>query len=321
MDQGKRGCGEISENPEGDTPRMTHPRPFWVEMVPFILSDHSVNIPSAMRYLVSKDGQQFGPFELDELTRHLQEGSILLTDHCWQEGWDQWLPVHSVVNIPAPPPVSLAIGSASPRSQASSTDEVSPRFSRRKLLVAGGIVAAILISCYFASPYWALYRLKRAVDRNDAIFVADRVDFPQLRESFKGAITASLAREATKGDADGFEALGAAFGAMLVGPMVDAFVTPEGLVQMMQGWDLDAILKEDPGPPQAGSRAMPPEAQVRDEAGMDVSSMGYETLNRFAVTIAGEPDASASENESFTFLFARRGLMGWKLAGVRIGPH
>jgi hypothetical protein len=40
-----------------------------------------------MPYLVSKDGQQFGPFELDELRRYVQEGSILLTDHCSVAGF------------------------------------------------------------------------------------------------------------------------------------------------------------------------------------------------------------------------------------------
>ncbi len=35
-----------------------------------------------MPYVASKDGQQFGPFELDELTSYVQEGPVLLTDHC-----------------------------------------------------------------------------------------------------------------------------------------------------------------------------------------------------------------------------------------------
>jgi hypothetical protein len=49
--------------------------------------------------------------------------------------------------------------------------------------------------------------------------------------------------------------------------------------------------------------------------------MGYETLNRFAVTVAGGLEASASEKESFTLLFSRRGLTGWKLTGIRIGSY
>ena len=194
-----------------------------------------------MRYLVSKDGQQFGPFELDELTRYVQEGSFLLTDHCWQEGWDQWFPIHSVVSVPVPLPVSRPKAAMPPRTKSIKADEETPRSPRKRLLVAGGIVVAILISYYFASPYWTLYRLKRAVDQNDAIFVADHVDFPRFRESLKGALTASLAKEAAKEDAEGFEALGAAFGALMLGPMIDSLVTPEGLIQMMQGRDMGSI--------------------------------------------------------------------------------
>jgi hypothetical protein len=187
----------------------------------------------------------------------------------------------------------------------------------------GGTLGLVLILFYFASPYWTLYRLKRAVDRNDAVFVTDRVDFPQLRESFKGAVMANLAKEAVNGDADGFEALGAAFGALMVGPMVDAFVTPEGLLQMMQGRDFNAMLDEDPGTPETVSQSTVAKIQDGDESkgGMDVSSMGYETLNRFAVTLAGGPEASSSEKDSVTLLFSRQGLTGWMLTGIRIGQH
>jgi hypothetical protein len=273
-----------------------------------------------MPYLVSKDGQQFGPFELDELTRYVQEGSILLTDHCWQEGWDQWFPIHSVVSVPVPLPVSRP-RVISYRRKSVGTDEESPRFSGRRLFVAGGIVVAILISCYFASPYWTLYRLKRAVDQNDAIFVADHVDFPRFRESIKGALTAGLAKEAAKEDAEGFEALGAAFGALMLGPMIDSLVTPEGLIQMMQGRDMGSIADAGESPTRTGSAKKvdnSPEGSEASERGMKISRIRYETLNRFAVTIAGSTDPATLQEKSITMLFSRRGLVGWQLSGVRM---
>ena len=156
------------------------------------------------------------------------------------------------------------------------------------------------------------------MDRNDGVFVADRVDFPQLRESFKGAVMANLAKEATKGEEDDIGALGAAFGAMMVGPMVDALITPEGLIQMMQWRAMDAMPDEDPGTLETPSQAGVNEAQ---EGGESEGGMGYETLNRFSVTIAGGMGGLAGEKGLFTLLFSRRGLAGWKLTGVRIGPH
>jgi len=174
--------------------------------------------------------------------------------------------------------------------------------------------------CYFASPYWTLYRLKRAVDRNDAIFVSDHVDFPQFRESVKGAVTASLAKEAAKDDAEGIEALGAAFGALMVGPMIDSLVTPEGLIQMMQGRDMGSIVEGEPDPAETVSSEPSPEDGEGEkmESGMEVSEMGYETLNRFAVTLAGDVDESTLERKSVTVLFSRRGLTGWQLSGMRL---
>ncbi len=276
--------------------------------------------PADMPIFVLRNNEQFGPFELDELTSYVQAGNFLPTDYCWQEGWEEWRLLDSIVSLPAPIQIPSR---AAPRSSTLSSSASSTRISRKTVFVLGGTLAIILIVFYFASPYWTLYRLKRAVERNDAVFVADRVDFPQLRESFKGAVMANLATEAAKGEADGMEALGAAFGALMVGPMVDAFVTPEGLVQMMQGRDIDEMLDEDPGTPDTAHQPTAAEIPEGDESegGMNVSSMGYETMNRFAVALAGGPEASSTEKESITLLFSRRGLTGWKLGGIRIGPR
>jgi hypothetical protein len=285
-----------------------------------------------MPILVLRNNEQFGPFELDELTRYVQAGNFLPTDYCWQEGWEEWRQLDSIVSLPlptpAPTPTPVPIASrAAPRpstpSSTSSSSASSSRLSRKTVFVLGGTLGLVLILFYFASPYWTLYQLKRAVDRNDGVFVADRVDFPQLRESFKGAVMANLAKEAAKGEEDDIGALGAAFGAMMVGPMVDALITPEGLIQMMQGRAMDAMPDEDPGTLETPSQAGGSEAQEggESEGGMDVSSVGYETLNRFSVTIAGGMGGFAGEKGVFTLLFSRRGLAGWKLSGVRIGPH
>lgn len=273
-----------------------------------------------MPILVLRNNEQFGPFELDELTRYVQAGNFLPTDYCWQEGWEEWRQLNSIVSLPAPIQIPSR---AAPRPSTSSSSASSSRLSRKTVFVLGGTLGLVLILFYFASPYWTLYQLKRAVDRNDGVFVADRVDFPQLRESFKGAVMANLAKEATKGEEDGIEALGAAFGAMMVGPMVDALITPEGLIQMMQGRAMDAMPDEDPGTLETPSQAGGSEAQEggESEGGMDVSSVGYETLNRFSVTIAGGMGGFAAEKGAFTLLFSRRGLAGWKLTGVRIGSY
>jgi hypothetical protein len=279
-----------------------------------------------MPFLVFKDGQQFGPFELDELTVHVQDRAFLLTDHCWREGWDDWHPIHSVIRLPAPAPtlasIPLPAPTVSTQPERVASHDAAPRVPRRAVYIWGGIALGVLALCYFASPYWTLYRLKRAVDRNDAIFVSDHVDFPQFRESVKGAVMASLAKEAAKDDAEGIEALGAAFGALMVGPMIDSLVTPEGLIQMMQGRDMGSIVDGEPGPcsrPFRQNQVRKTGKAKRWTSGMEVSEMGYETLNRFAVTLAGDVDESTLERKSVTVLFSRRGLD--RVAALGYAPY
>ena len=57
-----------------------------------------------MPLLVIKDGQQYGPYEMDELQGYVTQGSFLLTDQCWQEGWADWQPLSSIISRPPPPP-------------------------------------------------------------------------------------------------------------------------------------------------------------------------------------------------------------------------
>ena len=183
--------------------------------------------------------------------------------------------------------------------------------SKKKIAVPASLAAIVLGILYFASPYWGLHQMRRAVESNDAVYISDHVDFPQLRESLKATFKTHMAKEVAKEDADGFEALGAALGAMMIDPMVDAMVTPEGLIAMMQGKDLDEIQNSPKG--SSGN----PQSPVTTDEQMNVTKMGYEKLNRFVVKVA-DPSEGPSDKNSLTLLFLRSGLFSWKLAGIRL---
>lgn len=202
---------------------------------------------------------------------------------------------------------------ARPRSPASSSSAPAAKTSTSRKKIAIPLISFVLIlaAFYLASPYWNLHRMRRAVENNDAVYMSDHVDFPQLRESLKATLQAQMAKEVAKDDADGFEALGAAFGAMMIGPMVDALVTPEALIAMMQGKDLDEIEAES-----SDSGGSPQAPQTTDEE-MNVTKMGYEKLNRFVVKVA-DPGEDSQSDESLTLVFHRSGLFSWKLAGIRL---
>jgi hypothetical protein len=57
------------------------------------------------RFLVSRNGQQLGPYTLDELRRYYGQGRIADTDHAWCDGMPQWVPLTHLLRI-APSPVT-----------------------------------------------------------------------------------------------------------------------------------------------------------------------------------------------------------------------
>jgi hypothetical protein len=57
-----------------------------------------------MKLLVLKDGEQYGPYEQTELEGYVQQGSFSLSDLCWQESWEDWKPLSSIISRPPPNP-------------------------------------------------------------------------------------------------------------------------------------------------------------------------------------------------------------------------
>lgn len=163
--------------------------------------------------------------------------------------------------------------------------------------VAGALVA--MAAWVYFGPYVAARSLQSAVEARDSTRISEHVNFPALRESLKASVMSKLTTEATKSNEGGaFAALGVALVSSMIGPLIDAMVSPEGLANMLKG--------EKPKPDN------PPAAADDASSGIERSSR-YESLDRFVVTIKkkGEPD-------SMGFVFAREGLFNWKLSAVRL---
>jgi hypothetical protein len=54
-----------------------------------------------MQYQVSRNGQMYGPYTLEDLQRYLSSGNILPTDLAKSEEMTEWLPVSTILNPPA----------------------------------------------------------------------------------------------------------------------------------------------------------------------------------------------------------------------------
>ncbi len=64
---------------------------------------------------IQRDGQEFGPYTLEDLNKYLAEGSLLASDLAWYEGLQNWIPMEQVpgVNLPSSNfPIAQEVGIA-----------------------------------------------------------------------------------------------------------------------------------------------------------------------------------------------------------------
>lgn len=56
-----------------------------------------------MKYLVSKQGQQQGPYTVDQINNLVQQGQLSLDDYVFTEGWEGWRTISTIISMQAPP--------------------------------------------------------------------------------------------------------------------------------------------------------------------------------------------------------------------------
>jgi len=209
------------------------------------------------------------------------------------------------------------------------------RGASRPLIVTLIVIVVIAaLGFVYASPYIALNNLKRAADARDAQTVNQYVDFPALRESLKQQVTGLLTRRLdAQGNGNPLAAIGAMIGVALIGPLVDAYATPDGVAALLNGMPPRGNPGErPPAPPVAnnppatpapgplpaspaagGSSANSAENNNAAPPQPPETTAGYRSLNEFAVTYRhGAGDAR------YSAIFQREGLLTWKLAAVNL---
>ncbi len=200
------------------------------------------------------------------------------------------------------------------------------QFTRPIAITLVVIVVLAGLAFSYASPYIALDRLKRAADARDAETVNQYVDFPALRESLKQQVTGLLARRLdTGGHGNPLAALGAMIGVALMGPLVDAYATPDGVAALLNGMPPRGEPGERPPVPPAASDTPNPSAGAAPQSGPSTgvpapvpqppqppqTTAGYRSLNEFVVTYQhGVGDTR------YSAILHREGLFSWKLAAV-----
>ncbi|ABB08331.1 DUF2939 domain-containing protein [Burkholderia lata] len=163
------------------------------------------------------------------------------------------------------------------------------------VVLAVAIIAAIGYA--YASPYVALGRLKSAIDARDAQAISEYVDFPSLRISLKQQVTEELMRriDAVKKN-NPFAVIGALIGSALIGPLVDAYATPEGVAALMSGLPPRGNPGERPPewsnlPPGSNAPGNTPAAPAANPAPASAAASGSNTATAAA---SSQPPAAAA---------------------------
>jgi Protein of unknown function (DUF2939) len=170
--------------------------------------------------------------------------------------------------------------------------------SRGKIIAAIGLVLFAISIYIAASPYITVHQLKSAAERHDGEALSEHIEFPSVRQSLKDQMNAMLMKEMAKDEMkdNPFAAFGAALGGVMVDKMVETYVTPAGITQLMAG--------ENPQPTERGKSGGSSARKPLSDA-----SMSYESLNKFVVKVKG------NNGEEGKFVLRRRG-MSWKLTEI-----
>ncbi|WP_323118149.1 DUF2939 domain-containing protein [Burkholderia alba] len=212
------------------------------------------------------------------------------------------------------------------------------RPSRLKPILITALIAAVIAAILYAyaSPYLALKRLKQAVDARDAQAISAYVDFPALRTSLKQQVTEELMRRIDAQQRDNpLSIIGALIGSALIGPLVDAYATPDGVAALISGMPPRGQPGEQPpklgagapaqasppadSPPAAASTAPASSQPGDDDATRNTSpqtSAGYRNIDEFVVTY--QRNAGGTR---YAAIFHRSGLFMWKLSAVDLQQH
>ena len=162
----------------------------------------------------------------------------------------------------------------------------------KKWLIGGTVLlAALLLSWVWGSPYLTLSRLKHAADARDLATLSAHVDFPRVRQSLHRQLDARLASPAD-GSGDPLAELGRAVARRLSDPVIDALVTPEGLQAVFASAPAGKAGEPQPVAMRAG------EMQIHREA-----------IGRFRL--------QSGDGQGPQLVFALEGI-SWRLVEVRL---
>lgn len=177
-----------------------------------------------------------------------------------------------------------------------------------------GVLAALVIAGYFASPILALQGLTAAAKAGDKARLESAVDFPAVREGLKSQLKASMTRKLEE-DPKLRDNPFAAFGQMLLVGVVDkaveTYATPDAIANMVATNEPPKNIGATPGGPVVEQ----PQPEVKKAKSDTEVHYGYVDLDHFRATYRDRKDG---DQEPFGLVLERRGLFKWKLVKIEL---
>ena len=177
--------------------------------------------------------------------------------------------------------------------------------NKNKIAISALLVLALGIGAHwYFSPYIAMNSMVSAAKSKDADKFNEFVDYPSLRESFKGQFSAKMADAMGRQSSNPFSALGAMLGMTVITQMVDALVRPELVMKMME----------------EGKAQQPDKSVVGKDTAEDSKSKApkWNFERKGTDLVLATPIQENAKDIQPVFVFRRTGYANWKLTEVRL---
>jgi hypothetical protein len=164
---------------------------------------------------------------------------------------------------------------------------------KRYVVSVFGILAlCAMIGWFYYQPYRILGLVRQAAARGDPEALRDYIDFDSLRESFKeNVIIAAMEALPKREHGDPFAGVGMALGAKLFDPIINSYISPQGIMALLTR----GTLAESRG----GEKNEP--------------EMGYDSFTMFSVRYG----ITSNHKDDLVFYMRPRGI-SWKIVAVKL---
>jgi hypothetical protein len=170
------------------------------------------------------DRKSYGPYAGHHIRTMVAASEVLGTDLVCSDGGTAWIQAKD------DPVLRLLF-------LENSTSKPSPRgptAKRGRQVNRGAGVFILFLLCWLVWPYFAFYELSTAVRDGDVTALESRINWESVRQGLRADLNMNFLKDTTKGQSDFGKGLAVLFGPALISQMVDGYVTPQTIGNLIR---------------------------------------------------------------------------------------